>query len=71
MPIIQRLVNFDRMVAQLKEPPVIVNDLINATDEEKVKIREMITTRYQSDMLSILPTYQCGKTKGEFSIGTD
>ena len=71
MPIIQRLVNFDRMVAQLKEPPVIVNDLINATDEEKVKIREMITTRYQSDMLSILPTCQCGKTKGEFAIGTD
>lgn len=58
------------MVAQLQHPPIIVNDLVNATDEEKSKIREMITTRYQSDMLSILPSCQCGKTKGEFAIGT-
>ena len=70
MPIIQELVEFDKMVAQLRHPPIIVNDLVNATDEEKSKIRDMITTRYQSDMLSILPTCQCGKSKGEFAIGT-
>lgn len=59
------------MVAQLKEPPVIVNEMHNATDEAKAKIREMIITRYNSDMLSILPTCQCGQTKGEYAIGTE
>lgn len=71
MPIIQKLINFDQMVAQLKEPPVIVNEMHNATDEAKAKIREMIITRYNSDMLSILPTCQCGQTKGEYAIGTE
>lgn len=71
MPIIQKLVNFDQMVSQLKEPPIIVNEMHNATNEAKTKIREMIITRYNSDMLSILPTCQCGQTKGEYAIGTE
>lgn len=57
------------MFSQLREPPLIVNDLLNSTDDEKNKVRELITTKYSSDMLSVLPTCQCGETSGEYSIG--
>lgn len=69
MPIYQRLIPMDTLFNQLKAPPIIVNDLLNATDDEKKGIRELITTRYASDMLSILPSCQCGATKGEFVLG--
>lgn len=69
MPVFQKLIGFDEMFSQLKEPPIIINELVNSTDEEKDKIRNLITTKYSSDMLSILPTCQCGETKGEYSVG--
>ncbi len=70
MPVFQKLVNFDEMFSQLREPPLIINNLLNSTDEEKLKVRDLITTKYSSDMLSILPSCQCGKTKGEHTVGT-
>lgn len=69
MPVYQQLVHFDQMFSQLREPPIIINDLVNASDEEKARIRDFITTRYSSDMLSILPSCQCGETKGEYVVG--
>lgn len=33
-------------------------------------IKELITTRYSSDMVSLLPSCRCGLTKGEFSKKT-
>lgn len=69
MPVYQELVNFDKMFQQLREPPIIINELTNASDEEKAQIRNIITTRYSSDMLSILPSCQCGETKGEYVVG--
>lgn len=54
----------------MKEPPIIVNDLVNSTEEEKDKIRDLVITKYSSDMLSILPACQCGNIKGEYAIGT-
>jgi hypothetical protein len=70
MPVIQQLINFDRMIAQLQESPVIINDMSNVSEEEKASVRALITTRYSSDMLSIMPSCECGETRGEYAIGT-
>lgn len=70
MPIYQQLVNFTEMFHQLREPPIIINDLPNSTEEERDYITQLITTHYNSDMLSILPSCRCGKTKGEYEIGS-
>ena len=70
MPLYQELVNFNTLFSQLTSPPVIINDLSTATMEDREKIRNMITSRYSSDMMSILPSCQCGKTKGEFALAT-
>jgi len=70
MPVYQELVNYDRMIAQLKEAPILINDFDNVSEESKERIKNVIMTNYTtSDMLSILPSCQCGACRGEFSIG--
>lgn len=69
MPVIERLENFDKLFHQLGHVPVIANDLANVTEEEREKVKNLIMTRYSGDMLSVLPTCQCGHLKGEFKIG--
>lgn len=69
MPVFQRLIDYNRLFHQLRELPIIINDLDDTTEESRDYIDQLITTRYNSDMLSILPSCQCGETKGEYSIG--
>lgn len=69
MPVFQELVNFDQLIHQLKEAPIFINDIANESEEDKESIKSLITTRYSSDMISLLPSCNCGHTKGEFSIG--
>lgn len=70
MPIVQNLFDNDALFKGLKYPPVIINDLQNSTSEDREKIERLITTTYTSDMVSVLPSCKCGKTKGEFSKNT-
>lgn len=69
MPVYQKLLNFNDVFAHLTEPPIIINDLVNVSEEDKEMIKEMVTTRYSSDMISLLPSCRCGMSKGEFSVG--
>lgn len=69
MPIYQQVLGFNQMFSHLTEPPIIINTIVNNTEEDKEAIREMISSRYSSDMISLLPSCRCGATKGEFSIG--
>lgn len=69
MPVYQQLVDHNVMFHRLSEPPIIINDLVNNSMVDKELIQEMITTKYSSDMISLLPSCRCGTTKGEFSIG--
>jgi len=67
MPVFQQLIDLNEMFNKLADPPIIINDLSNSSDEERKLISEIITTRYSSDMISLLPSCRCGATKGEFS----
>lgn len=67
MPIIQEIVDFNQMFHRLSEPPIVINDLTNNSEEDKEMIRELVTSRYSSDMIALLPTCRCGVTKGEFT----
>ena len=69
MAIYQELVDFDELFHQLREPPIIINDLPNSTEEERAYIRQLISTRYSSDMLSMVPSCHCGAIKGEYEVG--
>ena len=69
MPIYQQLSNFDREFNSLREIPIIINDLVNNSKEDKDFIKNIVTTRYDGDLISLLPSCRCGSIKGEFSIG--
>lgn len=69
MPVFQNLSDFDKIFSQLAEPPIIINDLVNNSEEDKEAIKDLITTRYSSDMITLLPSCRCGISKGEFSVG--
>ena len=69
MPIFQKISNFNRIFSTLSEAPIIINDLVNNSEDDKERIKELVTTRYSSDMITLLPSCRCGVTKGEFSMG--
>jgi len=70
VPIIQSLIDNNMMFEGLKNPPIIINDLLNTTTKDRERIEQLITTTYSSDMVTILPSCRCGMTKGEFSKNT-
>lgn len=70
MPLFQKLVKFDTVINGLKDTPIIVNDLIDQSEENKEHIKSLIYTKYSPDMLTMLPSCDCGKTKGEYNLGS-
>ena len=70
MPIFQVMPDFDSVFATLREPPIIVNDMPSDTIEQRELVNDTLTSRYSSDLISLLPSCRCGETKGEFSSGT-
>jgi hypothetical protein len=69
LPVFQQPINLNELFNQLSEPPIIINDLENNSEEDKEHIKELITSRYSGDMITLLPSCRCGATKGEFSLG--
>lgn len=67
MPIVQQLINNNALFSNLKNPPLIINDILNTTAQDREYIDRLIMTTYSSDMVSILPSCKCGVTKGEYS----
>lgn len=64
MPIYQEIVDFDDMFNKLSEPPIIINNVKNDSEDLKEQIRNLILSRFTSDMVSLIPTCLCGKKKG-------
>lgn len=77
MSVSQRLVNFDLLFSQLRSSPIIINDVMESSEDEKEVLKKMISTRYNSDLLSNLPSCECGSSTdgaetgitGEYNIG--
>lgn len=69
MAVYQSLVNFDEVFSKLSTHPIIVNDIMDSSEEEREKLKNAIYTKYNSDLLSNLPSCDCGELKGEFNIG--
>lgn len=69
MPIYQTLISFEDMFRKLKEPPVIVNRFSSVTEEDREKIKQLVMTKYSSDLLSVLPSCPGGHLKGEHVVG--
>ena len=69
MPVFQALEDLGLMFNTLSESPIILNFLPNSTEADKEYLDRTITTSYTDDMISMLPSCPCGKTKGAAHIG--
>lgn len=64
------LVDFnDLFHRKVKTTPFILNDVADCGEKEKQALNNLIYTKYSSDLLSNLPTCECGEVVGEFNLG--
>ena len=69
MPIYQKLVNYNQLFSRLKIEPIILNNVDIKNESSRDFISNLLMTKYNSDMSSLIPSCLCGEIKGEFSIG--
>lgn len=69
MTVYQELIDFNESFRYLTKTPIIINDLENDTKQAKAYINSIITSEFTQDMVSLLPSCNCGETKGEFNLG--
>ena len=69
MTVHQELVNFEQWFQSLRIPPVIFNDVDNNTMDDKQRLKAMLYTSYASDVMSTVPSCECGNIVGEFNVG--
>lgn len=65
-----QLQNFDELFYTYStREPIIINDFAELTEEDKESLNRLIYTRYSSDLLSNLPSCECGEVVGEHNVG--
>ncbi len=62
-------VNHDKAFRELTFTPVILNDLPTGTQEEREEANRTIYTRFDSDLIRMVPRCECGNLTGEHRIG--
>lgn len=69
MGVFQRLVNLDKVFAGITgKSPIIINDLPAFSEEDKEKLNRLIYTTFSRDLLSNVPSCECGEITGEYNI---
>jgi len=70
MPVFQKIISFDDTIRRLKTMPIIINDIVDVNENgDIVDVKNLIYSNFSSDIVSAVPSCECGKTTGEFSIG--
>lgn len=69
MAVYQELVNFEEVFSQLTTPPMIINDILTSSEEERDKLRTIIQKNYNNDIMSNLPQCEGGHIVGEYNLG--
>lgn len=64
------LVDFDHsFLTHSGRTPIIINDLPAFSESDNVKLNNLIYTTFSSDLLSNVPSCDCGEVIGEYNIG--
>ena len=66
--IFQGLVDFNRLYDTLSVPPIFINTMDVYSAQDKEALKEHIYTRYENDVMNIVPRCGCGITTGEANI---
>ena len=63
------LVNNDVLFRSLSKEPKIINDIVEASKKDKDNLNRLIYTTYSGDVLSNVPSCECGTTTGGYNYG--
>lgn len=63
------LIDLDQLFHNSSTTPIIVNDIDTSRREEKETLNSHIYTNYSGDALDIVPSCECGETRGRFNLG--
>ena len=69
MGIALKLENFTELFNTSTKIPIIINDIKETSEEDKNNNNSLIYTKYTNDLLSNLPTCECGELVGELNVG--
>lgn len=69
MAVYESIVDFNKVFNSLHKPPIIINDIVNASEEEKEVLKQTIFSYYKEDIMSTIPTCECGELVGEYNLG--
>lgn len=70
MGVFLQLENFtDLFHKGVTRAPIIINGLSESSEEDKESFNRLIYTKYSTDLLSNLPTCECGEIVGEYNVG--
>jgi hypothetical protein len=65
-----KLVNFTELFFQKSsKTPIIINDFSESSEDDKENFNRLIYTKYSTDLLSNLPSCECGDLVGEHNVG--
>lgn len=65
-----KVLNYDKLYHETKGYKVVLNDLPVETEEDRLKIDNLIMTTYENtDILSPMPSCGCGELTGGFRLG--
>jgi hypothetical protein len=67
------LVNFNNLFRESPtRDPIVVNDFSESSEDDKDRLNRLILTKYTTDdLLSNLPTCECGEVLGEHNVGVN
>lgn len=71
MGIFYSLPDYDRDIASLEKPPIILNDIESEVCNLIDPVKELTTTEYDSEVISTLPRCTCGMTHGRYNTTSD
>lgn len=69
MPVSLQLLNFDDLYHKLESDKILINQIDPYNAETKEMIDAFAMKNYADDNLSLIPSCQCGHTKGAYYVG--
>lgn len=69
MSISMKLINHDEAFHNLKRDVLIINDLSDISESDLNTLRQKISVTYDSELMSSIPTCECGEVMGEWKVG--
>ena len=64
-----KLINHDEAFHGLKREVLIINDLSDVSETDLITLRRKISVTYDSELMSSIPSCECGALMGEWKIG--